>query len=67
MNGEITGAELVVQEALEFAAIFVKGAMDLAPIEIEAELVGRYQNPESPAFANAVEIAMPFFVDQLLL
>ena len=67
MNGEITGVELVVQEALEFAAKLVQGAMDLAPIEVESELVGRDQNPENPAIDNAVEVAVPLFVDQLLL
>ena len=67
MNGEIARVELVVQEALEFAAKLVQGAVDRAPIEVESELVRRHQNPENPALDNAVEIAVPLFVDQLLL
>ena len=62
MNGEIAGVELVVQEVLEFLAKLVQGAMDLAPIEVESELVGRDQNPESPAVGNAVEVAVPLFL-----
>jgi hypothetical protein len=41
--------------------------MDFAPIEVESQLVGRDQNPENPAVDNAVEVAVPLFVDQLLL
>jgi hypothetical protein len=41
--------------------------MYLAPIEVESELVGRVENPENPAVINAVEVAVLFFVDQLLL
>jgi hypothetical protein len=41
--------------------------MDLAAIEVESELVGRHQNPENPAVDNAVEVAVPLFVDQPLL
>ena len=41
--------------------------MDLAPIEVKSKLVGRDQNPEHPAVDNAVEVAVPLFVDQLLL
>jgi hypothetical protein len=67
MNGEIAGVELVVQKTLELAAKLVQSAMDLAPIEVESELVGRDQNPENPAVENAVEVAVPLFVDQLLL
>jgi hypothetical protein len=67
VNGDIAGVELVVKEALKVAAKLVEGAMDLAPIEVESELVGRYQNPENPAVGNAVEVAVPPFVDQLLL
>jgi len=57
----------VVQEVLKFAAKLVQGAMDLAPIEVESELVGRDQNPENPAVDNAFEVAVPLFVYQLLL
>jgi hypothetical protein len=57
----------MVQEVLKFAAKLVQSAMDLAPIEVESELVGRDQNPENPAIGNAVEVAVPLFVDQLLL
>ena len=41
--------------------------MDRTPVEVESELVGRDQNPENPPVENAVEVAVPLFVDQLLL
>ena len=67
VNGEFAGVELPVQETFELAAKLVQGAVDLAPIEVESELVGRDQNPENPAVENAVEVSVPLLVDQLLL
>ena len=41
--------------------------MDFAPIEVKFQLVGRDKNPENPPFGNAVEVAVPPFVNQALL
>ena len=67
MNGEISGVELLVQEALELLAELVQRAMDFAPIEVELQFTGRNQDPENPPFGNAVEVAVPPFVNQSLL
>jgi hypothetical protein len=67
MNGKIAGVELLVQEALEFLAEIVQRAMDFAPIKVELQLAGRDKNPENPPFGNAVEVAVPPFVNQPLL
>jgi hypothetical protein len=67
MNGKTTGVELLVQEALEFLAELVQRAMDFAPIEVESQPAGRDENPENPPVGNAVEVAVPPFVNQPLL
>ena len=67
MNGKTTCVEFLVQEALELLAELVQRAMDFAPIEIEPQLAGRDKNSENPPFGNAVEVAVPPFVNQPLL
>ena len=67
VNGETSGVKLLVQEVLEFLAKLVSGAMDLTPIEVESKLVRRDQNAQNPVLDNAVEIAAPLFVHELLL